>query len=303
MRTLPCLTIVLLMVASPLQAQDTLAPPRPDPGLLLDITIDPAANSRQLFFFMKHVRYRARFDGPGVVIGMRSLKTKRLPFVVNATAVADAAGATEFEIYPAVDDEVELIPTAPRSSVPVRFRLWRETVVDAPRAEHAIGEWGFGFEAMYGRSSDYTDGGSTVDDGSTVEGFCIAFRNGSARFGALSGCVLGVASRPHRGEKSWMWVIQPRVRLIGTHPTPGQSGIDAGILVQAGLKESTTSLGLGGYGALDFGTAPGGRGWRSTIQIRHDWINDQSPSPDVIPFSASRRAQATRAEASLAYYW
>lgn len=270
---------VLLASATPLQAQDTASTPRDTNVTLVDITVVPGAQERVVVFLQRRIVYRARFGGPGVTIGMRSIGNKPLPFVVYTTAMADASGATELELYPQADGDVELIPIGGGvEQVPIRFVLWR----DARATERGLraaeeGWWDVGFEFGIGRhfGTEYP-GGQVLGEGMTYTA-CLAFRNGPGLAGRLNGCAFGVEVIGEAGEEGTAidrFFIEPRIRVVGDSSRHQGWGFDAGLVTHVGFSEyDNVILGLGAYGATDLRSGERGRGIRLLFQARHDWVD------------------------------
>jgi hypothetical protein len=273
------LALPLLLAAPALHAQDTTSTPRDTNVTLLDITVVPGAQERFVVFLQKRIVYRARFGGPGVTVGMRSIGNKPLPFVVNTTAMADASGATELELYPQADGDVELIPIGGGTEqVPIRFELWRDArATERGRRAAEEGWWDVGFEFGLGRQfgTEYA-GGEVLGEG-TVYTVCLAFRNGPGLAGRLNGCafgaeIFGETDNDISGVDRFF--IEPRIRIVGDSSRHQGLGFDAGLVTHIGFSESdNVVLGLGAYGAADLRSGERGRGLRLLFQARHDWVD------------------------------
>lgn len=293
MRSYLLVSAALLAVAAPLAAQDTLAAQRETDVTILDITVDPAANERHVVFLQKRVVYRARFGGPGITIRMRSIGNRPLPFIVNATAMADATGATEYELYPAADGEIELTPVGNQDQVPVRFLLWKDARA-TERGSRAAQEgwWDIGLEFGIGRHfGDRSEGAILMAGGSTYTA-CFSFRNGPGLAGRLNGCALGLEINRSDDDVSGLdqAFIEPRIRVVGDSSRHQGWGWDAGLVTHIGFSErDNVVLGLGAYAATDLRAGDRGQGIRLLLQARQDWVDE----------NASRLSSRL----TLGYYW
>lgn len=315
MRTLRILSLLtaLGLVTSTARAQDTAQAARPDSDvMILDITVDPAANARQTVFLQKGVVYRVRFGGPGITISMRSRGNRQLPFLVNTTGVADASGATEYELYPQSDGDIELTPTANDAQVPVRFQIWRDArATERGRRRAEAGFWELGVEGTFGFHGAYTHDGDELANSGALYGGCLSFRNGPGQIGRLNGCAFGIESHRFKGgEQELKFYMEPRIRIIGSGSRHSGWGTDAGLVLHIGFSEGaggegTIITGVGAYVARDLRADQEGRGWRFVFQVRHDTMRDGAETPPLPPFFETDivDVSSTNARLAVGYYW
>ena len=282
-------TLFVLLMAAPLGAQDQdssrTAPADSGNAVLLDITIDPAANERHVVFLQKGIVYRARFSESGATLRMRSLGNKQLPFIVDLGG-GDVSGGTELEIYPQSDGDIELAVLLP-ASVPVRFRLWSDArATERGRRSAEEGYWEIGVDGLVGWHGDQRpDGGAGTAFGAGMTfGGCLSVRNGVGPLGFLNGCIAGAEGWTAGGADGLLVLFtEPQIRLSNGRRTTAGHRLEWGLVTRFAIGTNgneggnfgNTLLGFGAFLARDSRDL-NGRGWRFSLVGRVD-------GPEQIP--------------------
>lgn len=271
------------LLVAPLAAQDRdttrIAPRDSADAVILDISVDPAANERHTAFLQKGVVYRAYFSEEGVILRMRSPQNKQLPYVVDVSRGPDATGGTEFEVYPQADADVEFSVVLP-AQVPVHFRLVSDSrATERGRRSAEEGYWELGLDALVGWHPDLASEGSyPVAAGRTVGG-CLSVRNGAGPLARLHGCIGGLEWMGGGIDENLLALFtEPRIRVFGGGRDHSHWGLETGLVARLSVTATVSNFGnfgnpqhgFGAYVALDQRSTSEGKGWRFTLVGRMD---------------------------------
>ncbi len=275
-----CLLTGLLLAASRLAAQDTTTA-RADSDrnvILLDITVDPNVNERQVVYLQKGIVYRASFSQPGVILRVRSRKNKQLPFVVPLSNAPDASESSEIEIYPQSDGDIELTPVFNARGVPVTFRLWRD-VRATERGQRAAEEgwWELGVDGLVGWHGAFNAGTAESSGSGATFGGCLGVRNGLGPLGFINGCIFGFERLNSSTTPGFFLFTEPEIRLSNGRRTDSGWKFEWGLLIRYAAFGSENDGGNLGGGNLGYGAYLArdqrdldGLGWRITLMGRMD---------------------------------
>ena len=273
-RYLPGLVAALLFQL-PLAAQSPATPPDTGNVTLLDITVHPGEYEPHTVFLQKGIVYRASFSGQGIEIRVRSYGGRQLPFVVPLTNGVDASGASEFEIYPQSDGNIEFTEVFNAEKVPVTFRLWRDARgTERGRRSAEEGFWELGVDGLVGWYGNY--GSQSGGSGATLGG-CLSVRNGPGPLGWINGCIVGVERLTTGSGQGFFLFTEPEIRLSNGRRTDSGWKFEWGLLVRYAMFANGNdggniggaNLGYGAYVARDLRDL-NGRGWRLTLMGRMD---------------------------------